>query len=267
MGHPVVLIHGMWCSPLHLKLLASQLTVRGYDCHLPCLPMHQPTPTQADDVAALSISNYADSVRAYIEERAFSQPPVLLGHSMGGLIAQILASRIPAAALVLLTPAAPWGIHALTPAVMQVGLPIFCRWGFWRKSHTLSRARLLGNAMNAHTEQAALKLLPTLLAESGRAATEMGLWWSDLRRATAVPASSVRCPVYVVSAGQDRLTPASVVRKVALRYANSTLRIWPERDHWVIDDADTEDMVHEIDGWLRPVLKRLAAGINTVNKT
>ena len=70
-----------------------------------------------------------------------------------------------------------------------------------------------------------------------------------------MPAGAVRCPVYVVSAGRDKLTPASVVRKVAARYG-ATHRHWPERGHWVIDDLDTEDMVHEIDGWLRPILTR-----------
>ena len=67
----------------------------------------------------------------------------------------------------------------------------------------------------------------------------------------------MKCPVYVVGAGRDGLTPARVVKKIANRYALSTYRHWPERGHWVIDDLDTEDMVYEIDGWLRPILQRL----------
>ena len=257
MGHPLVLLHGMWSNASHLQRLQRLLAARGYDCHVPTLPHHEPAPAQAEQVGAQSLRDYVQALEAFIAERNFAQPPVLLGHSMGGLLAQLLACRVQPAALVLLTPAAPAGIHMLNGDVLRAALPWVLRWNFWQRPHALSLATFKRNAMNCHSPADAEKMHATLVAESGRATFETALWWADGPKASAVAAEQVRCPVYVVSAGKDGLTPSAAVKKVAARYANSTLRIWPDRDHWVIDDDDTEGMVHEIDGWLRPILARL----------
>lgn len=256
MGHPVVLIHGMWCTAVHLAKVHDLLVARGYDCRSMTLPAHEAGPGQAEAVGALSINDYVQAALAFIREQNFSQPPILLGHSMGGLIAQRVAAEMQAAALVLLTPAAPAGINSISPEILPWSLPLLSRWGFWRKATQLSPDHLRRYAANGLHFSYQDKLLPTLVYESGRALSEIAFWWADGGHASRVPVGAVRCPVYVVSAGQDKLTPASVVRKVAARYAGSTHRHWPERGHWVIDDLDTEDMVHEIDGWLRPILTR-----------
>jgi pimeloyl-ACP methyl ester carboxylesterase len=246
----------MWCNASHLARVANLLKARTYDCHALTLPGHEPGAGQADAVAALSMKSYVDAVVGFIQGQQFQQPPVLIGHSMGGLLAQMAATQTDVAALVLLTPAAPAGIPAITLKMLPLALHIFGRPRFWKRAHTLPPERARRSAVNGLLPQHQERIINSLQAESGKAASEMGLWWADAARTTAVSAAAISCPVYTVSAGQDHLTPESVVRKVAARYANSTLRHWPERSHWVIDDADTEEMVHEIDGWLRPVLKR-----------
>ena len=257
MGQPLVLIHGMWCNTLHLARLDELLSARTYDCHRPSLPQHEPVAGQADAVAALSLNEYVQHIKRYIEAQHFTQPPVLLGHSMGGLVAQRLAAEIPTAALVLLTPASPAGINTVVPRVIRWSLPLLLRLGFWKRAHQLTPERARRYAVNGLHITHQEKLIASLVHESGRALSEIAFWWADRAHATRVDAAQVRCPVYVVSAGQDWLTPTGVVRKVAARYANATYRHWPERSHWVIDDLDTEDMVREIDGWLRPILQRL----------
>lgn len=256
MGHPVVLIHGMWCTPEHLGRVHDLLAARGYDCHSLRLPAHQPGPRQADEVAALSLHDYVQAAVEFVRARNFTQPPVLLGHSMGGLIAQRVAAELGATALVLLTPAAPAGINSVVPEVLPWSTPLIARWGFWKKPHRLSPEQVRRYAANGLHFSYQDKLIPTLLHESGRVLAEIAFWWTDGSNAARVPKGAVRCPVYVVSAGQDKLTPPSVVRKVVARYPGATHRHWPDRGHWVIDDLDTEDMVHEIDGWLRPILTR-----------
>lgn len=257
MGQPLVLIHGMWCHRQHLARLDELFTARTYECHRPSLPHHEPAPGQAEAVAALSLKDYARSMQAYIEAQQFSQPPVLVGHSMGGLIAQLVATRVPVAALVLLTPASPAGINAVHPRALPWSLPILSRPGFWKRAHRLSAEQTRRYAVHGLHVSQQEKIIPSLVFESGRALSEIAFWWADGQRSSRVEPAAVKCPVYVVSAGRDALTPASVVKKVAARYANATYRHWPERGHWVIDDIDTEDMVHEVDGWLRPILQRL----------
>ena len=240
----------------HLARLQSLFAARTYDCHTLTLPAHTPSPTQADEVAALSLRDYAEHVEREIAARQFSQPPVLVGHSMGGLIAQLVASRVRPAALVLLTPAPPAGINTLHPRVLPTAWPIFARWAFWKRAHRISAERLRRYGVNGLHAAQQEKIAASLVHESGRAVSELAFWWADAARSTRVEPAGVPCPVYVVIAGEDWLTPASVVKKVAARYADATHRHWPGRSHWVIDDQDTEDMVYEIDGWLRPILQR-----------
>lgn len=257
MGQPLILIHGMWCNSSHLTRLDSLFSARTYDCHRPSLPHHQPVAGQAEAVAALSISMYVQHILDYIAAQNFTQLPVILGHSMGGLIAQLVAAQIPVAALVLLTPASPAGINALVPKVLPFGFSIFSKPRFWKRPQELTPERARRYVVNGLHSSHQEKIISSFVHESGRAISEIAFWWADGQHSTRVDAAAIQCPVYVLSAGRDSLTPASVVKKVAARYASSTYRHWPERCHWVIDDLDTEDMVYEIDGWLRPVLQRL----------
>ncbi|MGZ7196726.1 alpha/beta hydrolase, partial [Streptococcus pyogenes] len=77
----------------------------GYTCFAPSLPGHDAVPDQPLLVARQGLADYRADLEAQIAAQGFDRPPVLIGHSMGGLLAQQLAARIQPTALVLLTPA------------------------------------------------------------------------------------------------------------------------------------------------------------------
>lgn len=260
MATPVVMIHGMWATGADWTRVRALMEPRGYRCYAPTLPGHEPTADQPLRVGALSLRDYVAALEADIGAQGFEQPPVLMGHSMGGLIAQQLASRIQPRALVLLTPAAPWGIQSASPANLRTFAPVLLRWRAREKPHKPSFETAARAAFNGLPPERHRALYENMIHESGRAAFEIGLWWADVARTTAVDAQAVNCPVYVVSCGDDRLTPAFSVRKVAARYRQATHRHYPQRGHWVLDDADTDEMIHGICGWLRPLEQRAARG-------
>lgn len=259
MGYPIVFIHGMWCTGANFNRLIDGLRPRGYDCHAPNLPGHE-VGVAHPEVGAKSISEYLDFMEDYVHRQNFSQPPIILGHSMGGLLAQQLATRIKPLALVLLTPAPPAGINALKWKSMVAFARTLTRWGFWRRPHKPTIGRARASVFNGLAPEKQDALYRGMVEESGRAAFEIGFWWADLKGASRLDASKITCPVYVVSAGQDCLTPAAVVRKVAALYPNASHRHWPQRSHWVIDDGDTDEMIVEIAGWLRPFEQRASRG-------
>ena len=77
--------------------------------------------------------------------------------------------------------------------------------------------------------------------ESGRAAAEIGFWLFDSGRAARVDGAKVTCPVLVVSGAEDRITPASVVKKVANKYnAVSTYKEFENHAHWIIGVSGQE---------------------------
>ena len=250
MARPIILIHGMWCNDATLANLKAVFVARGHAVHTPNLPFHQPGKTQLQ-VGALSVSDYRAFLETYIRQQNFPQPPILIGHSMGGLLAQQLAATVKPFALVLLTPASGRGILALSLSNIFAFIKVLLSWGWWRTAHKPSPERARTSLYNGVAPAHQDRIYKLLCAESGRAVFEIGFWPLDRARATAVDHTAVQCPVFVVSAGKDKLTPPGVVQKVADRYPGAAHRYYAERSHWVIDDEDTERMANDIASWLQ----------------
>ena len=258
MARPVVLIHGMWCTGANFDRLAEGLRPRGHACVAPTLPAHE-VGVAHPEVGNKSLAEYLSFLEDFVRRQDFPEAPVLIGHSMGGLLAQQLAARIQPFALVLLTPAWPAGTFGLRWANFVAFFRIITSWAWWRRPQKLSFHRAVVSAFNGVPRERHVKLYDALVEESGRAAFEIALWMLDGRRASRVDPAAIKCPVYVVSCGEDRLVPAAVVRKVAARYSQASLRHYPHRGHWVLDDVDTDEMAAEIANWLQGHEQRLAA--------
>ncbi|MGQ0586284.1 MAG: alpha/beta hydrolase, partial [Gammaproteobacteria bacterium] len=110
MARPIVLIHGMWCTGANFDRLADGMKARGHACHAPTLPAHE-IGVAHPEVGTQSLTDYLACLEEFIRQQDFTEAPILLGHSMGGLLAQQLAARVKPFALVLLTPSWPAGIY------------------------------------------------------------------------------------------------------------------------------------------------------------
>lgn len=258
MSHPVVLIHGMWCTGANWARVRELLQPRGYPCFAPTLPAHEPVPDQPLQVGRRGLREYLDFLAGQIYAQSFERRPVLIGHSMGAVLAQQLAARIDALALVLLTPLAARGLAGLRVSNLGLLAPWLAGGALWRKPHKPGFEAAARGLFNRVAPDRRRALYEMLVHESGRATLEIILPWLDVSRAAAIRSDDVRCPVYVVSCGDDRLTPAVAVRGVGARYPGVAQRHYPERGHWVIDDEETEEMVHGICSWLRPIEQREA---------
>jgi alpha-beta hydrolase superfamily lysophospholipase len=81
---PVVLIHGAFSQAVHFAGWARALSEAGYDCHRPSLPGHG-----SSDPAALARLTFGDYLAALRQlTGTLAAPPVIIGHSMGGLLGQ-----------------------------------------------------------------------------------------------------------------------------------------------------------------------------------
>ncbi len=96
-----------------------------------------------------------------------------------------------------------------------------------------------------------------LVYESGRAASETGFWQMDRRHASRIDPEGIRCPVLVVSATDDRLTPAPVVRRTAaLLGSKAVLREFPGHGHWVVGEPGWEQIALGVADWLEERIGR-----------
>lgn len=257
MSGTIFMIHGMWGTSRDWDDYRTFFQARGYRCITPNLPGHDTAPGAAPDprLGTLSLLDYADVLERQI--RQLDQKPIIMGHSMGGLLAQILGARGLARALVLLTPAAPAGLLTLTPSVIRCFWRYALRWRFWDRPYLPRFRDAAWSTLNLLPAEGQREAYARYVPESGRAIFEIGCWPLYRGKATTVDASRVTCPMLVIGGGLDRITPASVVRKVAARYgAVSTYREFAGHAHWVLGEPGWEAVAGFTAQWLHQLPER-----------
>lgn len=251
MSETIVMIHGMWGGPWYWANYKDMYEAAGHRCVTVTLPYHDMDPRDEPDpkLGTTSLLDYCDAIEN--ELRQIDEQPIIMGHSMGGLLGQMLGARGLAKALVLLTPASPAGIMAITPSVFRSFWSIQSTWGFWRKPTRQTFNEAVYSMLNLMPEDEQQKTYDKFVYESGRATFEIGYWLIDARRATRIDASKVACPVLVLAGSQDRITPTSVVRKVAKKYqAVSAYKEFNNHAHWVIGEPEWEEVAEYALKWI-----------------
>jgi pimeloyl-ACP methyl ester carboxylesterase len=245
------MIHGMWGTPHVWRHWRAVLEARGWSVHAPALRQHNAPPLKPPPgLGTTSLLDYATDLEAAIKH--LPAKPVIIGHSMGGLLAQILAARDLCTAAVLLCPAPPAGVFALQPSVMRAFLRIQLRWGWWKRPHRATYKEAMYGTFNTCTNVMECEHeYAHFVHESGRVLVEIGLPFLDSRRAARVDPAAISCPTLVIGAGQDRLTPARVVRKIARRYGTvAEHREFSGQGHWVLGQPGWQEVATFVADWL-----------------
>jgi pimeloyl-ACP methyl ester carboxylesterase len=91
----VVFVHGMYMNGLSWTPWARRATLRGYSCHTPSWPFHDGQPadlrTKIDPaLGRLTFGAVTNYLKAYIDQ--LPHRPILIGHSIGGLLVQKLVN-------------------------------------------------------------------------------------------------------------------------------------------------------------------------------
>ncbi|MCK4911202.1 MAG: alpha/beta hydrolase [Thermodesulfovibrionales bacterium] len=257
MSKTIFMIHGMWGGPWNWENYKGFFEEKGYNCVVPTLRHHdagfddKPHP----DLGTTSILDYAADLEEEIKQ--LGEMPIIMGHSMGGLLAQMLTARGLAKTAVFITPASPRGIMSITPSALWSFKSAFLRWGFWRKPYRQSFKEAVYSMMHLIDKDQQKECFGRFCHESGRAACEIGFWLLDPKKASEVDESHVTCPVLVVAGAEDRITPASTVRKVAGKYADvSTYMEMEGHAHWIMGEPGWQDVADEVATWLDAQLKQ-----------
>jgi pimeloyl-ACP methyl ester carboxylesterase len=120
----VVLIHGMWMTPRSWDNWVDHYTDRGYRAIAPGWPgVKDPEETRRDPSAlkGLGLQKIVDHYDAII--RDLDRPPIIVGHSFGGLVTQLLLDRGLGAAGVAIGTAPPKGVLVLPFSTLRSAFP------------------------------------------------------------------------------------------------------------------------------------------------
>lgn len=240
--HPLLFVHGAyaaaWCWDEHfLPYFADQ----GYASYALSLSGHGGS-RRRDLLDSYSIDNYVDD----LVEVASRMPgePVLIGHSMGGMVVQKYLERHSAPGVVLLASVPPQGLlgSALGLAFRKPGL-------------MTDLNRMLGGGHPDpaglhdalfHQPQDEAKLMRyynLMQPESLRAIWDMTLF------NLPSPASLHRVPMLIIGAEHDNLIPPDQVEMTARTYDHEA-EIFPGMGHGMMLEAGWKDVASFIGKWL-----------------
>ena len=259
MSNTAILIHGAFCGGWAMEGYARAFEAQGWRTIVPNL-RHHDVPAGGRPPRELGVTStldYADDIEELVAK--LPSPPVLVGHSMGGLIAQMVATRVPVKALALLAPSAPWGTLPTTHWEVMSAQGLYLAGQFWNKplrpEAWIAEAHALDLMPPGEREATFARFVP----ESGLATFEILHWAMDARRATYVDPAKIACPVLCVAGELDRVNPPKTVASIARRYRERGEYFEVAgASHWLIGEPGWENTARFVREWATNVTAGVA---------
>lgn len=239
----IMLIHGMWSHPGIWTNFRSVLEARGYRVIVPAL-RHHDGPLDDDALAALATTSLADYLADLTREIGMlDRKPLVIGHSMGGLLGHMLAARGLARAVVGLAPAQSAGAVNGDPRLFWTFRREFLAKKFWKRTQLPSLKAMRPNVLNGMSRAEGEALHASLRPESGRTLLEIGFWFLDRRRTTWINPADVACPMLFLTGTEDRLAPLWLTQRLAEPYGEQLkVEALPGRAHWLPSEPGWEGL-------------------------
>lgn len=242
----IVMVHGAFCGAWAFEHFRAPFEAARLEVIAPDLRGHAPgDPSSA--VVGASMTDYAADIAKICA--ALPEPPVLLGHSMGGLVAQLAAGKAPIRALVLLAPSPPWGVagSSLEEAATAFGVQMMGAFssGALQPDKSLMRTYSLDRMPKAEQEAAVARLRP----ESALAVRETLNWWLDPFMTTSVGPGAIRAPSLVIS-GQADVVHSPTTAKATAERIGATFKVMPGMSHWLVGEPGWETVAETALHWL-----------------
>ena len=258
---PLVLIHGAWLSSRSWENYVDYFGERGYSVSAPEWPRKvgdvEEMRETADESAGLGVQEIVDHYAELID--GLDQPPVLIGHSYGGLFVELLLDRGLGRAGVAMSPAPPKGILVLPFSTLKSGSPALGHPSKWHGVVTLTLEEFTYAFVNTFSpEDAAAAYERYAVPETGQIFYEAGFANFHLHPPTEIHFKNAdRAPLLLVGATEDHTVPASLTKAAYKRYEKSPARTeymeFEGRPHLHMAASDWQEVAQAIDGWLRGV--------------
>lgn len=238
----VIMAHGAFCGGWVFDSFRKPFEAAGYTVLAPDLPGHG----SGESPAGMSIRDYARFLADLCAAQA--QPPVLIGHSMGGLAAQMAAGRASISGLILLAPSSPWGEPVQTVEEGVSALGLLAMGAYWVGSVHPDRSLTASYSLDRVPAAEQERLCRAMTAESGRALFEVLNWWLDPAMTTHVGDLNGTANLTLVGA-RDRINPALTVERTARRLGGD-YRLFDDMSHWLPGEPGWEGVAQACLDWL-----------------
>ena len=254
----IVLVHGLWVTPRSWENWIDRYRARGHQVLAPAYPGLEvevealnadPSPIEALSEAAV-VEHFADVVQE------LERSSILIGHSFGGLIVQILLDHGFGAAGVAIDSVPPQGVRTLPLSQAKAGFPVL--------KNPANRHR----AVALTPEEFHYAFTNTLSEEESAAVYERYhvpapgrfVWDGVLANFTPGRHDSYvnfrnddRAPLLLIAGEEDHLEPLALQSSTAKHYkksaATTELKTFPGRSHYIIGQPGWEDVADHALSW------------------
>jgi pimeloyl-ACP methyl ester carboxylesterase len=255
---PVVFIHGMW---LHASSWAPWLELfrtAGYDPIAPGWPGEPGTVTEARESPELVANTSIDDATAHYTKiiDSLDAPPILIGHSVGGLFAEKLLGQGIGVAGVAIDPAQIKGVLSLPLAQLRAALPALGNPANLHRSVSLTLKEFRFGFGNALSEEESAELfgkwaIPSPARPLFEAATAN---FSLHSQAEVDTGNETRGPLLLISGAEDHTVPDVSTRSTLKQYRHSTavteLKQFEHRGHSLTVDSGWKEVADATLQWL-----------------
>lgn len=251
----VVFVHGMYFTPISWQAWESYFQSKGYKTLAPAWPGHEkPVEEQRrahpDKVlAALTLEQIVDTYRNVLRGLG-GEKPIVVGHSMGGLVVQLLLQEGLASAGIAIDSAPPKGVLSLRYSFLKSNWPAIQPGANIDEPVLLSQqdfAYAFVNCLNAAEQGSVYERFA--VPESRRVGK------APTTDAAKVDFTRARPPLLMIAGSDDHIIPISLVRSQYGRYSASPsitdFKEFQGRCHFIVGQPGWEEVADYVLGWIQ----------------
>jgi non-heme chloroperoxidase len=242
---PVVFVHGLWLLPSSWDRWAAASEEAGYTALTPGWPDDPETVEEANAKPEVFAKKTVGQVADHFEEiiRGLDRKPAIIGHSFGGLLAQILAGRGLAAATVAIDPAPFRGVLPLPLSALKSARPVLSNPANRSRAVPLTFEQFRFAFANAVSEEEAKELYETFAVPAPgaplfQAASANLNPWTEAKVDSENPE---RGPLLIISGEKDNTVPWAIAnasfKKQQRNTAVTEIEEIPNRGHALTIDS------------------------------
>ncbi|WP_037503216.1 alpha/beta hydrolase [Sphingobacterium deserti] len=259
MSRKIIFIHGMFQNPVSWTPWVTYFSAQGFDCHAPAWPDHDGEPrvlraSPPETLGDLTLEEVIEKLEADVilaggDDPDVSKRPIVVGHSVGGLIAQIFVSRGLASLAVAICPVAPNKMMTLD-------------WPFFKNVAAIANP-FKGDKPFEHTAETFHEsFCNTLTKEDAALAFKLtatpdsrNVLRGCLGSAGEIDITLKHAPLLFISAKEDKIIPYELVEKNASAYTDVssmvTYKEFPDRSHYICVEPGSEEVVDHVHQWIK----------------
>jgi len=247
----IVFIHGMFQNSKSWEKWITYFSEKGYNCIAPSWPLHEGVPADLRDnppadLGDLELQTIINEMERLVN--SLPEKPILIGHSVGGLIVQILVQKGMAEIGVPISSVAPnamlafdWGFmknSALIANPFKGNEPFYTDLESFHESFcntmTMEDTQKAFNETATHDSR---NVLRDCMGEAGQVDTEMP-----------------HAPLLFIGGEEDEIIPFELNRRNAEAYTDEVsivdFKAFPNRGHWICGQPGWEEVAAYVSEWL-----------------